>query len=250
MEHYIADRPNALITGVSRRAGLGFATAQRLAEQGFRVFMGARDVAKAEPLAAELREHGHAAHMLFLDLADPESICEATCVLEGHIDCLDVLVHNASPMPDFETTSAIEVDIAAAGVMLEVNVLGSWALTQKLLPLVRKAPRGRIVSVSSAAVDQIRHGADPRIRAPAYSISKLTANILIDVLARALADTPILVNAVDPGAVATHPMRGVNKDDRPAAEAAVDIVRVATLPPGAPSGCLFRHGTSMPVLGI
>ncbi|WP_443026678.1 SDR family NAD(P)-dependent oxidoreductase [Sphingomonas sp. Leaf21] len=97
MEHYIADRPNALITGVSRRAGLGFATAQRLAEQGFRVFMGARDVAKAEPLAAELREHGHAAHMLFLDLADPESICEATCVLEGHIDCLDAIPASRPP---------------------------------------------------------------------------------------------------------------------------------------------------------
>jgi hypothetical protein len=55
-------------------------------------------------------------------------------------------------------------------------------------------------------------------------------------------DTPILVNAVDPGSTATHPERGDDDNDRPAAESASGIVWAATLGAGGPTGGLFLDG--------
>ncbi|MGH8920399.1 MAG: SDR family oxidoreductase, partial [Actinomycetes bacterium] len=124
------------------------------------------------------------------------------------------------------------------------SALGPWALTQALLPLLTSAPAARIVNVSSLSAQQIATGLDlgAPLRSPAYSMAKYMLNALTGVLARALADTSILVNAVDPGNTATHPERGHDETDRSAAESARDIVRAATLGPDGPTGQLFSHG--------
>jgi NAD(P)-dependent dehydrogenase (short-subunit alcohol dehydrogenase family) len=234
----------ALITGTSRPAGLGFAVARRLAELDFHVILTARDRAAAEQLAEQLRQEGHVATALRLDLSDRSSMDEAAQYLMRTFGHLDALINNASVMPDFQTLSALDADMDAMRSAMEVSVIGPWALTQALLPLLTAAPAARIVNVTSLSAQQIATGLDlgAPMRAPAYSMAKYMLNALTGVLARALADTPILVNAVDPGNTATHPERGDDDSDRPTAESARDIVRVATLPADGPTGDLFSDG--------
>ncbi|MXQ64266.1 SDR family NAD(P)-dependent oxidoreductase [Actinomadura rayongensis] len=234
----------ALITGTSRPAGLGFAVARRLAELDHHVVLTARDVARAEPLAEQLRRDGHAATALRLDLTDRAGMDEAARYLATTFGHLDVLINNASDMPDFTVLSALDADMDAVRSAMEVDVLGPWALTQSMLPLLTAAPAARIVNVSSLSALQVATGLDlgASLRAPAHSMAKYMLNALTGVLARALKDTPILVNAVDPGSTATHPERGDDTDDRPAAESAEGVVWAATLPADGPTGGLFADG--------
>lgn len=230
----------ALITGTSRSLGLGFAVARQLAEREYHVILTARHLDQAEALAGELRQAGLGATALRLDLAEPVSIREAADRLTGTIDHLDVLVNNASAMPDFRTRSALDVDLEALHAIFAVSVFGCWGLTQALLPLLRRAHAARIVNVTSEAALQI--GKRGPVFSPAYSLAKHSLNALTATIAAALADTPILINAVDPGPIASHPERGDDADDRSPGEAARGIVWAATLGADGPTGGLFRDG--------
>jgi NAD(P)-dependent dehydrogenase (short-subunit alcohol dehydrogenase family) len=221
----------ALITGASRRLGLGFAVAQQLAERDYRVILTARDVRQAEELAAELRHAGLNTTAMRLDLADRASIHQIADRLTSSVDHLDVLVNNASAMPDFHTRSPLDVDLDALHAAFEVKVFGCWALIQ-----------ARIVNVSSAAAQQIGQRGPGPLFSPAYSLASHTLNALTATLAGALADTPILINAVDPGPVASHPERGDTADDRSPSEAAKGVVWAATLDSDGPSGGFFFDG--------
>ena len=234
----------ALITGASRALGLGVATARLLAEQGYHVILTARDAAQAEAQASVLRAEGHSAEGWPLDLTDPDGparIADRLRIRHGH---LDVLVSNASCMPDGDTRSALEVDLGVARIALETNVLGVWGLIQALRPALAAAPLARVVNVSSAAAEQIAAGADfpDPVRAPAHSLSKHLLNVLTATLAAAFRGTGIRVNAVDPGRVATHPERGDDALDRSPAEAAAWVVWAATLPADGPNGGVFLDG--------
>ncbi len=230
----------ALITGVSRPLGLGLAVARQLAEQDHHVILTARNPSQAEALASELRRSGLSASALRLDLSEPVSIRDAAERLADTFDHLDVLVNNASAMPDFRTRSALDVDLEALHAIFAVSVFGCWGLTQALLPLLRKAPAARIVNVTSEAAQQI--GKRGPVFSPAYALAKYSLNALTSTLAAALADTQILVNAVDPGPVASHPERGDDADDRSPTEATTGVIWAATLPAGGPTGGVFRDG--------
>lgn len=235
----------AFITGVSRRQGLGFAVARQLAELDYHVILTARDIRKAEELAVELRRASHSATALRIDLVDRTSIIEAAGQLTNTFDHLDVLVNNASSFPDFRTRSALDVDLDALQEAFAVDVFGCWGLIQALLPLLRRAPAARIVNVSSIAAQQIGKRNTDLIFSPAHSLAKYTLNALTTTLATALANTPILVNAVDPGSMATHPERGDDDKDRSPAEAAKGVVWAATLDHDGPTGGLFFDGKPM-----
>jgi NAD(P)-dependent dehydrogenase (short-subunit alcohol dehydrogenase family) len=232
----------ALITGVSRRQGLGFAVARQLAEQNFHVILAARNINQAEELAMELHDAGFIATAARLDLADGPSIHELADKLSGTIDHLDVLVNNASPMPDFQTRSALDVDMTALHSLFEVDVFGCWDLIQSLLPLLERSPAARIVNVTSSAAQQIGNRKPGPLYSPAHSLAKYTLNALTATLATAFAGMPILVNAVDPGSVASHPERGDDENDRSPAEAAKGIVWAATLDADGPTGGIFHDG--------
>lgn len=234
----------ALITGAGREAGIGFAVARELAEQGYHVLLTARDRAAVEPLAARLRQDGHAATALRVDLADRAGMDDVAKHLTETFGHLDVLINNASSMPDHRVLSALEADMDTLRTALEVSVIGPWGLIEALLPLLTAAPAARIVNVASLSAQQIATGLDlgAPLRAPAYSMAKFMLNTLTTVLAKALKDTPILINGVDPGNTATHPERGIDETDRSAAESARDIVRAATFGPDGPTGLLFSNG--------
>jgi NAD(P)-dependent dehydrogenase (short-subunit alcohol dehydrogenase family) len=122
------------------------------------------------------------------------------------------------------------------------DVIGTWQLTQALLPLFREAAAARIVNVSSEDALRIAH-ADRRTQAiasPGFSMAKYALNALTRAIAAALHDTPILINAVDPGQTASHPETGEQDNGRPPADSAHGIVWAATLDPSGPNGGFFR----------
>jgi NAD(P)-dependent dehydrogenase (short-subunit alcohol dehydrogenase family) len=218
--------------------------ARQLGELGYHVILTARDVTRAELLAEQLRQEGHAATALQLDLTNHAGMRAAADYLTQTFGQLDALINNASDMPDFRILSALDADLDTVRSAMETDVIGPWALVQTMLPLLLHAPAARIVNVSSTSALQIATGLDlgASLRAPAYSMAKHMLNALTIALARAFTDTAVLVNAVDPGETATHPERGDDDNDRPAAESAHGVVWAATLGADGPTGGLFRDG--------
>ena len=78
--------------------------------------------------------------------------------------------------------------------------------------------------------------------APAHSFANYSLNVLTATPASAFRGTRVLVNAVDPGRVATHPEFGDDPEDRPATESAVWVAWAARLPVDRPTGGLFLDG--------
>jgi NAD(P)-dependent dehydrogenase (short-subunit alcohol dehydrogenase family) len=234
----------ALITGASRPLGLGFAVARQLAERDYHVILTARNADQAEQLATRLRQDNLRATALRLDLTDRAGMDDAATELARSFGHLDVLINNASAFPDADVLSALDADLDVVRAAFEVDVIGPWGLIQAMLPLLRKSPAARIVNVSSIAALQITAGLDlaASLRAPGHSFAKYLLTVLTTKLADELRDTPILVNAVDPGETASHPERGDEGNARPAADSALGVVWAATLDDDGPSGGFFRDG--------
>src|SRR4051812_20541617 len=144
----------ALITGTSRPIGIGFAVATQLAEQGYHVILTARDATRAERLAEQLRQDGHAASALRIDLVEPGTFDAAAGYVAQTFGHLDVLINNATHGPDFTVLSALDVDLDAVRAALDVDFIGTWGLILAMLPLLRRAPAARIVNVSSISAQQ------------------------------------------------------------------------------------------------
>lgn len=221
-----------LVTGANR--GIGFEVCRQMGKRGFTVILTARDPAKGEPAAEQLRGDGLDVRFLPLDVTEESSIQAAATALERSAGRLDALVNNAGILYD-TWQRALDADLAVVRKVFDTNTLGAWRVSQVFLPLLRRSRHGRIVNVSSGA------GAFASMdgHAPAYSISKVALNALTCMLAAELRPAGILVNAVCPGWVETD-MGGAG--GRPVSEGAAGIVWAATLPDNGPSGGFFRDG--------
>jgi NAD(P)-dependent dehydrogenase (short-subunit alcohol dehydrogenase family) len=219
----------ALVSGGNR--GIGLEVVRQLAQEGFIVVLGTRDLARGRGAAKALSKESVAVRQL--DVADAASIegCVAQ-VLDEHRR-LDVLINNAGILYDtWQRASA--PDFSQVRAALETNLLGAWQLAVACIPAMRKQRYGRIVNVSSGA------GALSEMSAstpPAYGVSKAALNALTLILAGEVGGTGILVNAVCPGWVATD-MGG--KGGRPVEDGARGVVWAATLPDDGPTGGFFR----------
>lgn len=124
----------ALVTGAS--AGIGQATALRLASMGITTYAAARRLDRME----HLKEHG--IRVLPLDLTSEDSIWECS----QQIGAVDILVNNAG----YGSYGAVEeVPMVEARRQLEVNLLGLASLTQLVIPHMREQRWGKIVNVTS-----------------------------------------------------------------------------------------------------
>lgn len=201
----MAEDKTALVTGGNK--GLGFELARQMAERGYTVWIGSRDLALGEAAADNLRAAGDV-RLLLLDVRDATGIAEAARELAAETDHLDVLINNAgiSPMPP-DDGKASEVDVEAARAIFETNVFGPLQVTQAFLPLLRKSASGRIVMISSG-MGSLSRLVDPtsglsRWPRAVYSASKAALNAFMIGFANELRDTPITVSAINPGFVAT-----------------------------------------------
>jgi 3-oxoacyl-[acyl-carrier protein] reductase len=188
----------ALVTGVSRRAGIGYAVARRLRALGAGVIVqgfaphdasqpwGA-DPAGVATLAAELDAQGHV-ECDFADPAAPASCMAAAVEALGHVDVL-VANHAMSCDQDLE-----QLEAAAIDATLAVNVRATLLLVQAYAARHDDArPGGRVVLFTSG--QQL----EPMARELPYAASKGALHGITASLAAHLAPRGVLVNALNPG---------------------------------------------------
>ena len=229
----------ALITGAAH--GLGLELARQLAITGVDVVIAARDPAAATAAAAGL--HNVSALTVGLDVGEPDSVRRAAESWTEKPGRLDILINNAAGYVDWSELAS-SADLEAADRVMQVNLYGSWRMTQAFLPLLRASAHPRIVNVSSGAgshADRTFGLAARRGAAATYGVSKAALNALTSTLAAELAETPVLVNAVCPGLTATYPGAEA-MGARPVADSAGGVVWAATLPDDGPRGGFFRDG--------
>lgn len=229
----------ALITGANK--GLGLEIARQLGQQGLTVVLAARQ-GKADAPAAVLRGQGLDAHAVELDVTSAADIAALPTFLEATLGRLDVLVNNAGVQLD----AGFDVSADTLRQTYETNVIGPYAITQALLPLLRQAPAGRIVNQSSilGSLTVISQGQGGSWATPGYTSSKAALNMLTVVLAQHLAGTNIKVNAAHPGWVQTD-LGGTNAP-LSVAEGAKTAVRLALLPADGPTGGYFHDAEHLP----
>ena len=229
----------ALVTGANK--GIGRQIATELVARGYTVLIGTRNLARGEAAARSLAGDARA---IAIDVTNADSIAAAAARIARELGRLDVLVNNAGiaigaaaggPAADGTPSTA-----ALAGIRLvfETNVFGVIAVTQAMLPLLRKAPAGRIVNLSSTlgSLSAISDPAFPLIGigGVAYGPSKSALNAITVAFAQELAGTAIKVNAACPGYTATDLNRHTGL--RSVAEAAREPVRLALLGADGPTG--------------
>jgi NAD(P)-dependent dehydrogenase (short-subunit alcohol dehydrogenase family) len=195
-----------VITGAT--SGVGKETARELVRLGATVAILGRDFDKGAATLAELKagvRHPERVTFLSCDLSRLDDVRSVAKTLHERFSHIDVLIANAGVinMKRRETVDGFEETLA-------VNHLAHFLLTGLVLDLLIKAPQGRIVVVSSDAhqVGRIRRD-DPQRRRGyrsfgAYAGSKLANLLFTFELARRLESTPITVNALHPGAVASN----------------------------------------------
>jgi NAD(P)-dependent dehydrogenase (short-subunit alcohol dehydrogenase family) len=229
--------PNiALITGANK--GIGFEVARQIGRRtGATVLLGARDQAAGEIAAAVLAAEGLTASCIAIDVTDRASIAAVAAGIDAEFGRLDILVNNAG-INDPEDGLPAAASLDAVERVFRTNFLGALAVTQAMLPLLRKSRSGRIVNVSSGLGSLAQNG-DPNYSSAAvkligYSAAKAALNMLTVQLAYELRETAIKVNSADPGYTATD--LNANSGPQTVTEGTDAIVLLATEGPGHGSG--------------
>ena len=174
----------AVVTGAS--SGIGAATAERLAAEGFEVVLGARRLDRLTALADRIG--GRAVQ---LDVTDATSV-EA---FAAGLDRVDVLVNNAGGA--FDAAPVAQADLDSWQRAFEVNVLGSVAMTRALLPALIASGAGDLVFVgSTAGLVSYEGGAS-------YTAAKHGVHTLAGTLRLELVYDPVRVVEIAPGMVRT-----------------------------------------------
>lgn len=194
----------ALVTGANK--GIGFEIARQLAEAGVEVLIGTRDPERGKKAAAELSATGLSVENIQIDLNDETTIASASKEIAAKYGKLDILVNNAG-IVDASDGPPTAASTTAARRIMETNFIGTLAVTQAMLPLLRNSQAGRIVNLATTLGSLAING-DPSSpyyssRLIGYNASKAALNMLTVQLAAELWDTPIVVNSVCPGYVKT-----------------------------------------------
>ena len=195
-----------LITGGSD--GIGYAASCELARMGARVIIVGRNAAKTEATVQQIiaDTDNPAVEYLLADLSSQREVRRVAAEAMELVPHLDVLLNNAGAifLSDRRSAEGIEMTFA-------LNHLSYFLLTSLLLEHLRKAPRARIINVSSCAHEspgkfRLEDLPEPSSngRYPAYKRSKLCNVLFTYELARRLEGGNITVNALHPGLVRTN----------------------------------------------
>lgn len=185
--------PVALVTGCS--TGVGLFTAIRLAQAGHRVVATMRDVTKRNALHAEAARAGVEPDVRALDVTDQASIENCIASVIADFGRIDVLVNNAGAgiIASLEQTS--DADLRR---LMEVNFFGVWNTTKAVVPHMRSAGSGRIISLTSVG------GMVGQPMNDAYCAAKFAVEGMMEAFAPLALSMGINVSVVAPGPVHTE----------------------------------------------
>jgi len=185
----------ALVTGASR--GIGAATATALAAEGAHVILTARSAGALEEVEDAIHQAGGTATIAPLDLTESDSIARLASAVIDRWGKLDVLVMNAATLGSLSAVPAI--DPAEFARVLTLNVSAQAALIAAFDPLLRKAPAGKVIALTSSV------GRKPRAYWGAYGASKAAMETLVLAYGDEVEGiSPIRVAIIDPGATRTR----------------------------------------------
>ncbi|GAB2953328.1 SDR family oxidoreductase [Micromonospora polyrhachis] len=235
----------ALVTGANK--GIGYEIARGLGETGATVLVGARHLERGADAAEKLATEGINAVALALNVTDPASVSAAAARIEREYGRLDILVNNAGiSLEQDQKPSEVPVDLLER--TYATNVFAVVAVTNAMLPLIRRAAAGRIVNISSSlgslAITSDPHSRYAQFQMLAYNSSKSALNSITISYANELRDTLIKVNAADPGYCATD--INAHAGPRTPAQGAIAAIRLATLPDDGPTAGFFNEEGVIP----
>ena len=184
----------ALITGASR--GIGAAVAERFAREGAHIVLAARTVGGLEEVDDKVRAAGGSATLVPVDLRDFIKIDELAAALFDRYGRLDVLVGNAAEFGVFSPLA--HIDPATWAEVMDLNLTANWRLIRAMDPLLRTAPAGRAMFVTSGIVRRASAYWGP------YAVSKAGLEMLVKIYAGEIATTRVRANLIDPGIVRTR----------------------------------------------
>jgi NAD(P)-dependent dehydrogenase (short-subunit alcohol dehydrogenase family) len=184
----------ALITGASR--GIGAAVAVRFAREGAHVVLAARTVGGLEEVDDAIRSAGGSSTLVPVDLRDFIKIDELAAKLFDRWGRLDILVGNAVEFGVFSPLA--HIDPATWAEVIDLNLTTNWRLIRAMDPLLRAAPAGRAIFVTSGVARGVFPYWGP------YAISKAGLDMLVKIYAGEIAKTRVRANLLDPGVVRTR----------------------------------------------
>jgi NAD(P)-dependent dehydrogenase (short-subunit alcohol dehydrogenase family) len=183
----------AVITGAAQ--GIGEACARRLARDGAKVGLWDVDLAKVQALAAELKAQGAGTLAHRCDVSRKADVDAALAATQQALGPVNALVNNAGI---FKAADFLDITEADWDAVIGVNLKGSFLVAQAVARVMKAHGGGAIVNMSSVNGTM----AIPSIAS--YNASKGGIDQLTRVMALALADHGIRVNAVGPGTIATE----------------------------------------------
>jgi 3-oxoacyl-[acyl-carrier protein] reductase len=216
----------AVVSGAG--TGLGRAAAIAFAQAGAKVVLLGRRKSKLEQTAELIRHAGNgadAALVIPTDIADERQANRAIETALSVYGRLDILINNAAILEPGRVFEMPENDWSK---QIAVNLTGPFLLTKAALPPMRKAHYGRIVNITSSLAANGAGGY------AAYAAAKAGLESLTRTVADEESEHGIIVNLYDPGTLKTE-MHATGKDPQIVTP---DLIRLASLPPGGPSGTL------------
>lgn len=197
-------KKTCLITGGN--SGIGKQAAIQLAQTGFHVTIGVRNITRGACALAEIQEKSgqKGIELLRIDMSSKKSILDASLELKNRIEHLDVLIHNAADFDIARKQPAKSVD--GIETIWATNHIGPILLTNSVMDLIKNSEQGRIITIASQGL--VMHQKltvdlkDPEFKNRKYSVpkayyqSKLAQVMYTYWLSEQLKNTDITVNCI------------------------------------------------------
>ena len=194
----------AIVTGGSR--GLGRAIAQKFAENGASLFLVALHEEKLLQAKKEIEAMGVKVDMLYGDIADPATSQQTVSQVLKLFGTVDILVNCAGTIT---RTPVADLSLEEWHRVIDVNLHGTFYLSQAVLPILCKKNYGKIINITSQMA-RLPHPS----ASPSYEVSKVGMTALTRHLAYHYAKYNICVNAIAPGSIDTDLPKSMSPEAR------------------------------------